>query len=206
MNEDYDLIVIGAGMAGVAAANKCGAAGWRVAIVDALPYGGTCALRGCDPKKILRRGAEIIDAARLMQGKGIDPGELSINWADLMAHKRGFTDPLPDKMEKSLTVNGVETLHGAARFTGDNTLEVPENSSKLGQAQREMERSRNKQLRELFADGFAIHHAGMLRQDRNLVEKYFGEGLIRCLVCTATLAWGVNLPAHAVIIKVKFLS
>ena len=107
MNEDYDLIVIGAGMAGVAAA-----------------YGGTCALRGCDPKKILRRGAEIMDAARLMQGKGIDPGDLSINWADLMAHKRGFTDPVPDKMEKGLSGNGVETLHGAARFTGSNTLEV----------------------------------------------------------------------------------
>ena len=39
-----------------------------VAIVDSLPYGGTCALRGCDPKKILRRGAEIIDSARLMSG------------------------------------------------------------------------------------------------------------------------------------------
>jgi|TARA_R110002126_G_C10490653_1_gene504141 glutathione reductase (NADPH) len=124
MSEDYDLIVIGAGMAGVAAANKCGAAGWRVAIVDALPYGGTCALRGCDPKKILRRGAEIIDAARLMKGKGIDPGDLSINWADLMAHKRGFTDPVPDKMEKALTGNGVETLRGDARFTGKNTLEA----------------------------------------------------------------------------------
>ena len=124
MSENYDLIVIGAGMAGVAAANKCGAAGWRVAIVDALPYGGTCALRGCDPKKILRRGAEIIDAARLMQGKGIDSSDLSINWADLMAHKRGFTDPVPDKMEKGLLGNGVETLHGAARFTGSNTLEV----------------------------------------------------------------------------------
>ena len=124
MSEDYDLIVIGAGMAGVAAANKCGAAGWRVAIVDALPYGGTCALRGCDPKKILRRGAEVIDAARLMQGKGIDAGDLSINWTDLMEHKRGFTDPVPDKMEKGLTGNGVETLHGAARFTAENTLEV----------------------------------------------------------------------------------
>jgi glutathione reductase (NADPH) len=124
MSDTYDLIVIGAGMAGVAAANKCGAAGWRVAIVDALPYGGTCALRGCDPKKILRRGAEIVDAAWLMQGKGIDPDGLAINWSDLMAHKRGFTDPVPDKMEKGLTGNGVETLHGAARFTGTNTLEV----------------------------------------------------------------------------------
>ncbi len=124
MSEMFDLIVIGAGMAGVAAANKCGAAGWRVAIVDALPYGGTCALRGCDPKKILRRGAEIVDAARLMGGKGIDPDGLNINWSDLMAHKRGFTDPVPDKMEKGLTGNGVETLHGAARFTGANALEV----------------------------------------------------------------------------------
>lgn len=120
----YDLIVIGAGMAGVAAANKCSAAGWRVAIVDALPYGGTCALRGCDPKKILRRGAEIVDAARLLDGKGIDLSGLAINWSDLMAHKRGFTGPVPDKMEKGLKGNGVETLHGAARFTDPDTLEV----------------------------------------------------------------------------------
>jgi replicative superfamily II helicase len=41
----------------------------------------------------------------------------------------------------------------------------------------------------------------MLRQDRNMVEKYFSKGFIKVLVCTATLAWGVNLPAHAVIIK-----
>ena len=95
-----------------------------MAIVDALPYGGTCALRGCDPKKILRRGAEIVDAARLMDGKGIDPSGLKINWSDLMAHKRGFTDPVPDKMEKGLIGNGVETLHGAARFTDADTLEV----------------------------------------------------------------------------------
>lgn len=57
-------------------------------------------------------------------------------------------------------------------------------------------------MKELFVDGFSIHHAGMLRQDRNLVERYFAAGHIKVLVCTATLAWGVNLPAHAVIIKV----
>lgn len=124
MTRSYDLIVIGAGMAGVAAANKCASAGWKVAIVDALPYGGTCALRGCDPKKILRRGAEIIDSARMMRGKGIDDEGLSVNWSDLMKHKHGFTDPVPQNMENSLTVNGVDTLHGVARFTDKNSIEI----------------------------------------------------------------------------------
>ena len=63
-------------------------------------------------------------------------------------------------------------------------------------------KSRNKEVRDLFLSGLGIHHAGMLRQDRNLVERLFLIGHIRVLVCTATLAWGINLPAHAVIIKV----
>jgi len=120
----YDLIVIGAGMAGIAAATKCAGQGWKVAIVDALPYGGTCALRGCDPKKILRRGAEIVDAARLMRGKGIDASGLSINWADLMQHKHGFTDPVPQAMEDALASSGVDTLYGQARFTGPQQIEI----------------------------------------------------------------------------------
>ena len=124
MSRTYDLIVIGAGMAGVAAANKCAAQGWGVAIVDSLPYGGTCALRGCDPKKILRRGAEIIDSARLMRGQGINDAGLSINWPDLMRHKHGFTDPVPDRMEDGLAGNGVATLHGQARFTGRDRIEI----------------------------------------------------------------------------------
>jgi len=124
MNGKYDLIVIGAGMAGIAAAKKGANHGWRVAIVDALPYGGTCALRGCDPKKILRRGAEIIDSARLMRGKGIDDTGLAINWPDLMKHKHGFTDPVPQLMEDDLARNRVETLHGHARFTGIGQISI----------------------------------------------------------------------------------
>lgn len=124
MTRRYDLIVVGAGMAGVAAANKCAATGWHVAIIDALPYGGTCALRGCDPKKILRRGAEIIDSARLLRGKGIDDAGLSINWADLIKHKHGFTDPVPQNTENRLARNGVDTLHGEVRFTDANTVQI----------------------------------------------------------------------------------
>lgn len=122
--DPYDVIVIGAGMAGSAAAEKCARAGWRVGIVDDLPYGGTCALRGCDPKKILRRGAEIIDAAHLLTGKGIDPAGLAIDWPALSAHMHGFTDPVPANMETSLTRHGVDTLHGTARFTGVDRLDI----------------------------------------------------------------------------------
>ncbi|KAI0033767.1 Sec63-domain-containing protein [Vararia minispora EC-137] len=61
--------------------------------------------------------------------------------------------------------------------------------------------SRNKEMKELFDSGIGIHHAGMLRSDRNMMERIFQARAIRVLCCTATLAWGVNLPAHAVIIK-----
>ncbi|KAF7294831.1 putative ATP dependent RNA helicase [Mycena indigotica] len=56
-------------------------------------------------------------------------------------------------------------------------------------------------LRDLLPFGFGIHHAGMSREDRGLVEELFADGSLQVLVCTATLAWGVNLPAHTVIIK-----
>ncbi|ORY41007.1 Sec63-domain-containing protein [Rhizoclosmatium globosum] len=68
-------------------------------------------------------------------------------------------------------------------------------------AVKEMAKTRNKELKELFGSGFGIHHAGMLRSDRSMVEKFFEKGYMRVLCCTATLAWGVNLPAYAVIIK-----
>ncbi|KAJ4471946.1 Sec63-domain-containing protein [Lentinula lateritia] len=56
-------------------------------------------------------------------------------------------------------------------------------------------------LRDLLPFGIGIHHAGMSGTDRATVEDLFSDGSLSVLVCTATLAWGVNLPAHAVIIK-----
>lgn len=61
--------------------------------------------------------------------------------------------------------------------------------------------SRNADLKLFYTLGFGIHHAGMLRSDRNLVETLYLKGAINVLICTATLAWGVNLPAQTVIIK-----
>lgn len=59
----------------------------------------------------------------------------------------------------------------------------------------------NQDLKDVLPYGFGIHHAGMTRGDRSSVEDLFADGYIQVLVCTATLAWGVNLPAHTVIIK-----
>ncbi|XP_064601354.1 U5 small nuclear ribonucleoprotein 200 kDa helicase-like [Liolophura sinensis] len=65
----------------------------------------------------------------------------------------------------------------------------------------EAEQVKNMELRDLLPYGFAIHHAGMNKVDRRLVEDLFADRHIQVLVSTSTLAWGVNLPAHTVIIK-----
>jgi replicative superfamily II helicase len=66
---------------------------------------------------------------------------------------------------------------------------------------KEVDASKNDQVKQLFQYGFSTHHAGMLRKDRNLVESMFMNGDIKVLCSTSTLAWGVNLPAYAVLIK-----
>ena len=68
-------------------------------------------------------------------------------------------------------------------------------------AVRDMKSSKARELRDLVPKGLGIHHAGMARSDRNMMERLFSEGVIKVLCCTATLAWGVNLPAAAVVIK-----
>nr|XP_055115760.1 activating signal cointegrator 1 complex subunit 3 isoform X3 [Symphalangus syndactylus] len=102
---------------------------------------------------------------------------------------------------RNATVRTAMSLIERAKNCGHIPFFFPTQGHDYVLAEKQVQRSRNKQVRELFPDGFSIHHAGMLRQDRNLVENLFSNGHIKVLVCTATLAWGVNLPAHAVIIK-----
>ena len=123
MSEPYDLIVIGSGTAAQVAIARVREKGWRVAVIDHRPFGGTCALRGCDPKKMLISGEEAVDAARRMQSHGIE-GELRIDWPALMAFKRSFTDPIPAKQVKRYADLGVDAYHGLARFTAPDKIEV----------------------------------------------------------------------------------
>ncbi len=121
--KEFDVFVIGTGTAGKTVANACAKAGKKVGIADNREYGGTCANRGCDPKRILVGFTELIEDAQDLQGKGVSyPPRLS--WKDLIAFKKKFTDPVPYVHEKNLKGLGIELYHQSPKFLDEHTLSV----------------------------------------------------------------------------------
>ncbi|MFP4315924.1 MAG: dihydrolipoyl dehydrogenase family protein [Desulfovibrionales bacterium] len=131
MSNKFDVLIIGSGVAGGTAAKICRQAGRSVAVTDHRPFGGTCPLRGCEPKKVL---FDITDAwvqAENSKGHGLH-GKWSIDWPELMEFKRSFTDSVPKGVEKGLARLGVQTFHGRARFTGPNTVRIDDQEIQAG--------------------------------------------------------------------------
>ncbi|MCJ1397036.1 DEIH-box ATPase [Xylographa trunciseda] len=113
-----------------------------------------------------------------------------------------------NKQQMLIFVHSRKETAKTAKYIRDKALEM----ETIGQILRSDAASRevlteeadgvaDRDLKDLLPYGFGIHHAGMTRADRTSVEDLFTDGMIQVLVCTATLAWGVNLPAHTVIIK-----
>lgn len=113
-----------------------------------------------------------------------------------------------NKQQMLIFVHSRKETAKTARYIKDKALEL----ETIGQILRSDAATReilqtesahilDQDLKDLMPYGFGIHHAGMTRADRTAVEDLFGDGALQVLVCTATLAWGVNLPAHTVIIK-----
>lgn len=123
MSCDYDLAIIGTGVAASTVATKVRAAGQSVAVIDSRPFGGTCALRGCDPKKLLLAGADAVDHTRRAAAKGVR-AEPVLNWPTLQSARRRFTDEMQESMEELYESHGIEGFHGRARFTGTNSLAI----------------------------------------------------------------------------------
>ncbi|MBI4004684.1 NAD(P)/FAD-dependent oxidoreductase [Candidatus Roizmanbacteria bacterium] len=120
----FDVLVIGAGTAGQVVAYNCRSQGLTVGIVDNRPFGGTCALRGCDPKKVLVGATEAIDWIERMKGNGIEAKDVRINWKRLMEVKQTFVKDTPHHVEQSLENAGITTYHGTARFTAKDAIQV----------------------------------------------------------------------------------
>jgi glutathione reductase (NADPH) len=124
-HELFDLIVIGTGTAASVSALQCSSAGWKVAIIDPLPFGGTCALRGCEPKKVLVEAAKVIDSNIRHKDKGIVGSEkLHIKWSELIRFKKTFTETYPKHREEVYEKAGIIPFHGRAKFIGSTALAV----------------------------------------------------------------------------------
>lgn len=120
----YDLIVLGTGGAGYQVAMKCSNAGWRVAVVNDGFFGGTCAVRGCIPKKVLAGTAEIVDINRRLGDIGIITRQPDMNWNELIKFKRSFTDSVPASTEHALKEAGIDVYVGSPHFIDNLTLDV----------------------------------------------------------------------------------
>lgn len=124
MDETYDLVVIGAGNAGLAAAGKARDAGWRVAVIERRDVGGTCPLRGCVPKKVLVAAAEALEAIARAGEHGVRVAPAELDWGALMARKEGFVRGVPEDFERSLTRRGIELVRGDGRFVAPDAVTV----------------------------------------------------------------------------------
>ena len=133
MDQDnvFDLIVIGTGTAASTTAHECSSVGWKVAIIDSLSFGGTCALRGCEPKKVLVEAVKVVDSAQRHQNEGVlGSDKVHIKWSDLIHFKRTFTEPFSKHREEGYKKAGIVPFHGHARFIGWNAVEVERGEEK----------------------------------------------------------------------------
>jgi glutathione reductase (NADPH) len=124
MTKRYDLVVLGAGNGGQAAAGAARKAGWSVAIVEERDVGGVCPNRGCVPKKVLVAAAETLDAVQRAAEHHVTVGEARLDWKALIARKRSLVGPLPTQMEASLRERGIDLVRGHGVFVGRDTVEV----------------------------------------------------------------------------------
>ena len=99
------------------------------------------------------------------------------------------------------TVKTARELRNLAMEKGELGNFLPQDSASKGILEHEAANLKTNELKELLPFGIGIHHAGLPQGDRSAVEDLFAGRHLSVVVCTLTLAWGVNLPAHTVIIK-----
>lgn len=124
--QHYDLFVIGAGSGGVRAARIAAGHGARVAVCESDRVGGTCVIRGCIPKKLLRYGAHYAEYFEDAAGYGWEVGPTRLDWSRLIAGQNREIDRLNNIYINLLKNAGVDLLDGAGRLTGPNGVAVGE--------------------------------------------------------------------------------
>lgn len=117
----YDVFVIGTGVAGRTAAEICANNNLKVAMADNREFGGTCATRGCDPKKVLLQFTELLNKSHHLMDHGISK-KPQINWEDVQKLKTSFTEDIPSKTENKLSDLGIDFYHQSPIFQNANQI------------------------------------------------------------------------------------
>ncbi|MBI5291381.1 MAG: mercury(II) reductase [Chloroflexi bacterium] len=122
----FDLMVIGGGSAGFAAAIKGAELGFKVALVEAGVIGGTCVNIGCVPSKTLIRSVELYHLAGQHRFRGVHTAPGRINWPEVIAHKDELVNELRQTKYSDVLAAYPEItlIQGRARLTGQNGVEI----------------------------------------------------------------------------------
>ncbi len=124
MGERFDLISIGGGSGGLAAAQRAARHGVRCAVVEAGRLGGTCVNVGCVPKKVMWHAADIAHCMEYAPGYGFDCGNVTFDWPTIKLARDGYVTRLNGIYGRSLEQNGVQLIRGRARLEGPHAVVV----------------------------------------------------------------------------------
>ena len=124
MEFDFDLIVLGAGSGGLAAAKRAASYGAKVAIIEVNKIGGTCVIRGCVPKKLMVYAANNRRNMVSSEGYGLISKELTFKSNILLSNVREEVSRLSVLHSNSLKNLNVKVFEGLGRFLNQNTIEV----------------------------------------------------------------------------------
>ena len=120
----HDVMVIGGGPGGYAAAIRAAQLGGSVALVEAGEIGGTCVNRGCIPSKVWQRSASLLRSIRKGQMFGLKVSVEEVDFKAIVERKNGVAGDIRMGMEGLLANNGVETIRGHAVLKNDREIEV----------------------------------------------------------------------------------
>ncbi|MGE5259070.1 MAG: FAD-dependent oxidoreductase, partial [Hyphomicrobiales bacterium] len=120
----YDVVVIGGGPGGYAAAIRAAQLGGKVALVEAADIGGTCVNHGCIPTKVWQRSAALLHAIRLGDQFGIKAEVTQLNLSAIVERKNGVAGDIRMGMEGLLGNNGIEVIRGRGLLKSHREIDV----------------------------------------------------------------------------------
>ncbi len=124
--QHYDVICIGGGSGGLAAAKRAAEYGAKALVIEAKKLGGTCVNVGCVPKKIMWHAAQIAEFSHLAQDYGFEPLSPAFNYSTFAEKRDAFITKLNGIYANGLENSKVDVVSGYAKFVDNNTVAVGE--------------------------------------------------------------------------------